>query len=585
MRILSYLFLIIINLIGLQALADSTKFLPADEAFQVSAQSIDQQDGIVKWKIAPGYHLYSDSLDIKPTKPNNIKLAPLQLPQGKAGSDPSRGNYMEYYRQLEVPIHVVQGSTTNLELKVSYQGCADAGICYPPKTKVLQLSSGNNNNFDQLLQESSDVHSINHLFENQSASLVLFSFFVFGLLLALTPCVFPMLPILSSILANQGEHITSMRAFLISLAYVLSSALTYAIAGIFAGLAGEHVQVLLQNPWVIIVSGLLFILLSLSLFGLYELQLPSWLQSKLTHLSHQKKHGPLVSAALMGIFSTLIVSPCVSAPLVGALAYIGGTGSAWLGGSALFMLGLGMGLPLLIIGSSAGKILPKAGAWMGGVKNFFGFILIAMAIWLWSRIIPGSVAMGLWGALAIFYAVFLGALDRTEIGWPRFWKALGIIIGVYGLSLLVGAIAGGSDLRNPFEKFSSASAACLANDTTSSKTFTKISTLAEIDLLRQKHQPMLIDFYAGWCVACHEMEREVFDSPQFKEATMHYNLQLVKVDLTDETADNKAILARYHLFAPPVILLFNAKGELQENLSMIGAQSLDTVLKNIQQIK
>jgi thiol:disulfide interchange protein DsbD len=552
------------------------KFLPADEAFNVKGQILSPTTLKLEWAIAPGYHLYSDSIAIKALSPSNVELLPLTLPQGIPGKEPTRpAGYREYRDHLTIPLQLKKGSTTGLELAVSYQGCADAGLCYPQQTKKISLSEISDDQLSELLENSNDANRIDHLLQQQKLWAVLLSFFVFGLLLAFTPCVFPMLPILSGIIAGQGAHITSFRAFIFSLVYVLSSAATYAFAGIFAGLAGHHLQSTLQNEWTIGFSGIIFIILAMSLFGLYELRLPHVLQNKLAQLSHPKKRGKLVGVAIMGIFSTLIVSPCVSAPLVGALAYIGNSGSAILGGSALFVMGLGMGLPLLIIGASAGKLLPKAGHWMDSIKTFFGIVLIAMAIWLWSRILPAEIILALSGILAINCAIYLGALEPAQKGWPRFWKALGFVLGIYGLCLIVGAASGGSNLFEPLNQLT------LTHNSPTPRTetqFTKIKNMAELNNALKKNQPTIVDFSADWCVACNEM-KQVFMKPSVENFFKEKNLQLLQVDLTIADPDNQALLKKYNVIAPPSILIFNAHGQWLENNTIVGEQSASNFLK------
>ncbi len=563
--------------------ANDAAFLAPDEAFRLETHNTSPMAFNLHWKIAPNYHLYSDSISVKVISPTEAKLAPLVLPQGKAGTDPTRGQYMEYYDKLDIPAQLLKGNTSQLKIAVSYQGCSDQGLCYPPQTKTFAVTDNeDSNSLENFVEESSNIQSIHHLFAHQNAYVVLLSFFVFGLLLALTPCVFPMLPILSSILAGQhADRMSTMHAFLLSLVYVLASAVTFAIAGIFAGFAGHHIQSFLQNTWVLALSGVLFILLSMSLFGLYELQLPHWLQSKLLHFSHEKKHGPFINAALMGIFSSLVVSPCVSAPLVGALAYIGGTGNPWLGAGSLFFMGIGMGAPLLIIGASAGKILPKSGRWMSNIKNFFGIMLIGMAIWLWSRILPAHFIMGLWSVLAIVCGIYLGVLDRTEIGWPRFWKAIGIILCLYGLCLFVGAASGSANMLAPLENFSSEKNSTTFSSAPTHGLFKQISTTKELEAALKNHQLTLVDFYADWCESCQVMKHEVFDTPEVQAAFAKQQVQLLQVDMTKSTPEIQTLLDTYHLIAPPTILFFNAQGAWLKNSTLVGLQTKEAVIKAV----
>lgn len=560
----------------------ATEFLSVDQAFHIKAQIISPTEFTVDWTIAPKYHLYSDSISVHVLSPRNVRLASLVLPKGVAGTDPNHSSgYQEYYHTLILPVQLTGGSTTGLNLTVSYQGCADAGLCYPPQTKKITLSEMSDDKLADLIDSSNDANRIDHLLQNQTHWMVLLSFFIFGLLLAFTPCVFPMLPILSGIIAGQGHKITPSRAFIFSLVYVLASAATYAVAGIFAGFAGHHLQSMLQNEWVISISGLVFIILAMSLFDVYELQLPVRIQNILTHLSHPKRHGTLSSAAIMGVFSTLIISPCVSAPLVGALAYIGDTGSPAFGGLALFVMGLGMGLPLLIVGTSAGKLLPKAGRWMGSVKKIFGIILVGMALWLWSRIVPAPIILGLSGILMITCAIYLGVLESIKKGWGCIWKIIGIVVGLYGLCLIVGAVSGSTSLVMPLDHVSIPQM-IQKQMVRQNRQFIRIENVTQLHAaLGHHHQPTLLDFSAEWCAACHEMEEKVFSDPQVKEmlATQHY--QLLQVDVTIPNPENEKIMKVYQVLAPPTVVFFDQTGKWLKQKNLVGGQSAEEFLHSL----
>jgi len=559
--------------------------LTVDKAFQVKEQIISPTELYLNWTIAPQYHLYSDSISVKVLYPSGTRLAPLHLPQGKVGTDPSRPkHYMEYYHGLTIPLHVIHGSTAGLGLAVTYQGCADAGLCFPPQTKKISLSEVSDDKLSEFIASNSDAHRIDYFLQQQKLWVVLLSFFVFGLLLACTPCVFPMLPILSSMIAHQGVHLTTIRAFIFSLVYVLAAAITYACAGIFAGLAGHHLQTLLQNEWVIGCSGVMFIVLAMSLFGLYELQLPHRWQNKLSHLSHPKKKGSLCGVALMGVFSSLVISPCVSAPLVGALAYVGETGSALVGGLALFMLGLGMGFPLLIIGTSAGKLLPKSGHWMESIKKLFGVMLIAMAIWLWSRILPASIILALTGVLAINCAIYLGAFEAAAKGWPRFTKATGFVCGVYGVSLLLGAVSGSENILQPLDQLAvwHKQDAKAVNPAIRAE-FVRVKNITQLKQALRTDTPQvtLVDFAADWCVACQEMQRNVFDNATVQKYFQENNIQLLQVDVTVADPEIQAILDAYQVVAPPTVLLFDRKGHWLSDATIVGLQSPAAFLQSL----
>lgn len=576
-------FIICFFLLTVSDVSIGAEFLPVDEAFQLKEQIISPTELRLDWAIAPNYHLYSDSIAIKVLSPTGTQLEPLKLPQGKIGTDSNHAQgYMEYYHALHIPVQLAHGTTTGLELAVTYQGCADAGLCYPPQTKKISLSELSDDKLGDLIASSDDANRIDHLLQQQKMWVVLLCFFVFGLLLACTPCVFPMLPILSSIIARQGPHLTTSRAFIFSLIYVLSSAITYACAGIFAGLAGHHLQSALQNEWVISFSGVVFIILAMSLFGLYELQLPARWQNKLSHLSQAKKRGSLFGVVIMGVFSSLIVSPCVSAPLVGALAYVGSSGSAVVGGFALFVLGLGMGLPLLIIGTSAGKILPKSGHWMESIKKIFGVMLIAMAIWIWSRILPAEIILALFGILAITCAIYLGAFEAAAKGWPRVQKGIAFACGIYGVCLLIGAASGSENFFQPLDQLISwhKKENCLSSVPTG-PLFVQIKNINQLKRAIKTHpnQATLADFSADWCASCQEMRRDVLNNPTVQKYFSINHIQLLQVDLTVSDPENQAILKAYEVIAPPTFILFNAQGEWLSQANIVGAQSPDAFLE------
>ena len=387
------------------------------------------------------------------------------------------------------------------------------------------------------------------------------TFFLFGLLLSLTPCVFPMIPILSSIIVGQGEKLTTKKSFIMSLVYVLAMSVTYTVAGVLAGIFGENLQVMFQNPWIIGSFAAIFVVLSFSMFGFYELQLPNALQSKLTNISNNQKSGSYIGVAIMGFLSALIVGPCVAPPLAGALIYIGQTGDAFLGGTALFAMSIGMGIPLLILGVSAGKLLPKAGAWMDNVKAIFGVMLLAIAIWMAERIIPASITLALWSALLIGSSVYLGAFNNTysKTGWAKFAKSFGIILFIYGLLIAIGMSAGSKDLLQPLK--------VLQGGTTQSTSqnegldFKKIKSSQDLKLAVASNELVMLDFYADWCISCKEMEKFTFS-----DASVQNNLAkvtLLKADVTDNDDIDKALMKSLNIIGPPAILFFKNGKEVK----------------------
>jgi thiol:disulfide interchange protein DsbD len=395
-------------------------------------------------------------------------------------------------------------------------------------------------------------------------------FFGFGLLLAFTPCVFPMIPILSSLIIGQGARVTTRRAFLLSLSYVLAMAVTYTLAGVAAALFGKNLQIAFQNPWILGSISVMFVLLALAMFDVYQFQLPAGWQARLNELSNRQSAGTYIGAAVMGFLSALVVGPCVAAPLAGILLYIGMSGDAVLGGISLFVLSLGMGLPLLIIGTSAGRLLPKAGPWMNTIKAVFGVLMLAVAVWFLDRIVPPAVGLLLWAVLLIGTSVYLGAFDRMErgvSGWSRLWKGAGLLIFIYGALLLVGAASGGSDPLRPLQ------GSLVAADKSAAARSLEFESIKGVAGLRQaiaaaKGRPVMLDFYADWCVDCKIMERRTFSDAQVQAALA--NVTLLRADVTANDAMDQELLKQFGLFGPPALLFFNRSGDELEQFRLVG---------------
>ena len=425
------------------------------------------------------------------------------------------------------------------------------------------------------------------MFETGNFWLILSGFFGIGLLLSFTPCVFPMFPILSGIIAKRGERITKMHGFILSLAYVMGMAITYAAAGVAAGLSGAMLSATLQNAWVLGAFALIFITLAFSMFGFYELQLPTFLQSKLSEEAGHLKGGHLTSVFGMGALSALIVGPCVAAPLAGALLYISQTRDVVLGGSALFAMALGMGVPLLMLGASAGALLPKAGPWMESVKQFFGVLLLAVAIWLISPVIPVVVHMLLWGALLIISAIYLHAIDPLRpgaSGLQKFLKGLGLIALLTGIALLIGVFSGSRDILQPLSKINVAAidaAGMKKNgiEPAGHLAFQQVKSIAELEqhILQSRNKYVMLDFYADWCISCKEMERFTFTDPEVQSRLK--DVTLLQVDVTAGTPDDTALLKRFKLFGPPGILFLDPQGREVPGVRLIGYQDKESFLK------
>jgi thiol:disulfide interchange protein DsbD len=477
------------------------------------------------------------------------------------------------------------------------QGCWDGGICYPPinqEARIEMPAAGAAAGGAQITvapapslassgtaTAADETSRIAGLFKGDNLALVLASFFGFGLLLSLTPCVFPMIPILSGIIVNHGHAVSHVRAFVLSLAYVLGMAITYALVGVAAGLSGTLLSAALQNAWVLGGFALVFVVLSLSMFGFYELQLPASLQSKVSDTAN-KQGGSLPAIALMGALSALIVGPCVAAPLAGALLYIAQTGNATLGGAALFVMALGMGVPLLLVGAFSRSLLPKSGPWMEGVKKFFGVIMLATALWLVSPVIPLWTQMLGWALLLVVPAIFLHALDplpSNAHGWQRLGKGLGVVLLLAGAAMLMGVLGGAKDPLQPLGFLRAGNAA-----EAHGPAFEKVASVEQLDqrLAQAKAagKSVMLDFYADWCVSCKEMERFTFADP--KVAASMKQMLLLQADVTANSDADKALLKRFSLFGPPGIIFWSSTGTELSDLRVVGFQNADTFLPTVE---
>lgn len=585
--------------------ADESELLEPEVAFAASARAISQNAVVLRFDIADGYYLYRDKLGVRIADGEGLSLGPVNPPDGMRIVDEFFGETEIFRDSVEILVPVLRSpdDVARIVLAVDYQGCADLGVCYPPLTQDVSVV------FAASLAEEADALPAVGTERRQATGdapvteqdriaaqladgriwLVALAFFGFGLLLTFTPCVFPMIPILSNIIIGQ-KNLTTRKAFFISLAFVLAMALTYTLAGVFAGLAGANLQAAFQNPWIIGSFVAVFIALALSMFGFYDLQMPSGIQTRLASISNRQEGGTLVGAAIMGFLAALIVGPCVTAPLVGALLYISQTGDAVLGGIALFALSMGMGAPLLAIGTSAGKILPKAGAWMDTVKAAFGVGLLAMGIWLLERVIPGEVALFLWAALFIVTAIYMGALQslpESASGWRSLWKGIGLVWLVYGVILMLGAFTGGQDMFRPLSELR-APPAMVGTDGVQRATrmeFTRVDSMADVErevaAARARSQPVFLDFYADWCVDCVRMERTTFQDPRVIRAMSE--VHLLKADVTANTADHRDLMRSFSLFGPPAMVFYDREGQELRHRRVVGYLNAERFLAHVEQ--
>lgn len=559
--------------------------LPIEQAFQFSATARDYQTVLFIWKIAPGYYLYRNRIRIYANDPQHVRLGQPLLPHGIKKSFPQLGNLIVYKDHLTIPLPIIQAHRDTVAFNVTYQGCADSGYCYPPITKRVTLNlqgqymqpmAGKTVANTPQIQNGLDRAA--HLLSDTSLWAIMLGFFGFGLLISLTPCVLPMIPILSSIILGH-EKMTHTHAFLLSLSYVLGMAITYAVAGVVFGLIGGTLQALMQQAWIIVLFSLIFVALALSMFGVYELQLPETLRSKFAHLSEHQKHGTYLGVFVMGCFSTLILSPCVTPPLVGVLSYIGQTGNATLGGSALFVMGLGMGLPLLLIGATSARWLPKAGAWMNAIKNAMGILLLAVAIYMVERILPTQIGLFLWASLCIGTAVFMGALQTAKTHARMISKGFGVLLFCYGIVIIVGSFFGATNPLQPIPKHLYQKSKAMPLE------FISVKTVSDVErvMSESQHQgkPVMLDFFAEWCISCKIMDNSVFTDPKIVQRLNRY--VLLRADVTNNDAQDKALERHFNVVAPPTILFFNRMHREVPDARVVGEMSSKEFMRHLQQ--
>lgn len=581
----------------------SNDFLPVDEALPFS-YSTDSGSVVLSWHITPGHYLYRERISVSSTTDGVEVGEPRFARAGEVVQDEFFGEVTVFYDPVEVrvPVSLPDGAR-EAQLQVTYQGCAEAGLCYPPQTRDVlyypgdatsqgpapspepePATPGENSDPTETAMDTSSATGLAGFLSRQSSMVIVGVFFLLGLGLTFTPCVLPMVPIISTLVSSHNTR-TSGHALMLSLSYVLGMALTYAAAGVLTGLLGAsfNLQAQLQSPWVLGVFATLFVVFALSMFDLFEIQLPRFIREPLNDASHRLTGSRILSIFGIGALSALIVSPCVSAPLAGSLLYISTTQDALIGGVALFALGLGMGLPLILVAVGGRRFLPSSGHWMTTVKHFYGVMLLAVAIWLVERLVPAWLALTLWGLLIAITGVQLGAFDAAKAGWARTRKGLGLVLFAYGLALLAGAVGGATDPLRPLTPFTVASTPTPGQASPDHAGFDRIAAPAQIrarlDQARAQNRPVVLDFYADWCISCKVMERNVFSDPQVIQALSPYTL--LQIDVTDNTPAQQAMLDELGLFGPPAILFYNRDGQEISGQRVLGEMDRDDFLRHL----
>jgi len=548
------------------------EFLMPDQAFKPYAKVNEKEQIVAGVKIAKSIYLYEKELKVSIVEPKTIAIASVEAPtpvdhEGDKVFLESPEFILTLKKEGEL------SGMVDVKVKIAYQGCSQEGLCYEPSEKIFTL----NINADKLgapqaakslAQESSGAKSetdmIADTIKSSSFLVVLATFFVFGVLLSLTPCVFPMIPIISGLIVSQGEGLTTKKAFLLSLVYVLAMALAYTIAGVLAGLFGANLQAALQNPWVVYSFAAIFVALALSMFGYYELKLPDALVSK---VSQNSNRSGFVGVAIMGFLSALIVGPCVAAPLAGALVYIGQTGDALLGGAALFTMSLGMGLPLIVVGVSAGKFMPKPGAWMTLVNAIFGVLMLGVAIWMLEKVVSSEIIVLLYSILGIGFGLYLGAFEKEG---HIFKKTVALVLFLYSLTLFMSVLAGEASMTKPLGFMAAKEGSVATTQASSELNFQVVKSQEELQKLldANRGKKILLDFSAAWCTACKELEEITFKDPAVQKKMAEF--VLIRADLTENSEAQKSLSKAYGVFGPPVILFFDEEGKLLESKRIVG---------------
>ncbi|SFV55515.1 Cytochrome c-type biogenesis protein DsbD, protein-disulfide reductase [hydrothermal vent metagenome] len=571
---------------GFSSALKKNKFLSPDEAFHATAVQLGDKIE-TKIVLADKIHVYKDSLHYRIVAPKQFELKVKKPKAHDLDGD------MVYQKEVDVVIPVkeitsrVKGDYT---LEMEFMGCSDRGICYQPIKKQFKFKGAEAGIFDKIssLTHEGNTAKIADVLGHENSFFIILLFFIFGLLLALTPCVFPMIPILSSIIVSQsGNRKPSVgKAFFTSLVYVVSMALTYTVVGVIAGLLGADIQTAMQNPWVLTAFAAMFVALAFSLFGYYELGLPASWQSKISAASDEAgQKGGIIGTAIMGLLSALIVGPCVAPPLGGAVLFISHTGDAFLGGVALFVMSMGMGVPLLLVGIGAGKFMPKPGGWMTTVSQVFGVMMLGLGIFMLSRILPESITLVLWSLLFMGSALYMGVFDPSSVkkGIKKMVQLLAVVFMLYGASLFVGALSSADSMLKPFEKFTSgrgSTSAVVSQKKENHRGYTIDRLMKEVAASKK---PVVVDFGKDSCTACKELEEITFPNPKVKAALKHFTF--IQVDVTDNTDAEKALLKKFELFGTPNIIFFDKKNKYLPEKSLTGFIKPDAFAEHLDQIE
>ena len=557
---------------------------PPHQAFQLSVAARDYQTVLLKWKIAPGYSLYRNQFRFTMIAPKDGQLSQALMPVGTTKTTAHQKAYWVYQDTVIIPIPIIRPQDQAIILRVTYQGCSDEGYCYPPITKRVSIDlTKNYQQFTTSNIKEIQTHqaaplrerkhpSMKHLLQGKSLLTFLFGFLGFGLLIAFTPCVLPMIPILSAIITGHGKMTTS-RAVRLSACYVLGMALSYALAGVITGSIGSNLQVAFQTPWAVVLFSLVFVIMALSLFGLFHIELPEKWRALIAQTSQGQPRNSYLGALLMGILSTLILSPCVTPPLVGVLSFIGQTGHAIIGGIALFVMGIGMGLPLILVGFSHGKCLPTSGPWMNTIQHWLGILMLATALWMLQRIFNDAVMMWLWASLCIGIAIYL-VLSCKATGFTLVKKGVGLVIFSYGALLIINAT---TRHTNPLQPFS-----FLHQEAQPSHRFIPVKTLSDVHqqlaAADRKNQIVLLDFYADWCIACKEMDRFTFSDRAVQQQLKHFIV--LRADVTHNDVKDKKLQKHFKVIAPPTLIFFKDGHEIKYS-RIVGAKSAEAFSRHL----